>query len=130
MKKIILITFFAFQALIIFAKSPEVPLYNAFDGRYNKEKGVTISEITQPNNYYYSIQVYENPKIISQLLSWADSSEKLANSINKSISSGFYNIVYQIPFDDTEINVGLRYPDDKSYINVFLQSDKPFILKK
>lgn len=129
MKKTTILLIFILQAILIYAKSPELPLYRAFDGRYNKEKGVTISEISQSGNYYYSIHVNNNENIARQLIQWAEASKKFSNSISTSISNGNYNIIFQVPFDETEINVGIKYPDDKSFVNVFMQSDKPFLDK-
>lgn len=130
MKKLVLIVIFAMQTFLLFAQNPSLPLFQAFDGRYNNEQGVTISEISQSNNYYYSIKVRDNQEIVDQLLYWAKDSEKFSHSISRSISNGKYNIVFQVPYEDTEINVGLRYPDDKKKIDIFMQADRPFLPEK
>ena len=108
-----------------FAKTPAVPLCQAFDGRYNNVEGVKIYEVRQENNYYYSIDVKNNPEIVEQLQSWAKESEQSANSVSTSISNGRYNVILYIP--DLQLNVGINYPSDNSSIKVFLQSSSPFM---
>lgn len=130
MKKIIFIASFLIQTLLIAAQQPVLTIYQAFDGRFNNEEGVTISEIIQPGNYYYSIRAQDNQQIIDQLLEWAESGESLSNSITKNIKNGKYSIVYQVPMEEAEINVGIRYPYDKSKVHIFLQSYKQFMPKK
>ena len=125
MKKIILI----FTLLMTFvgasAQTSTLPLFQAFDGRYNDKKGVTIYEVKQPGNYYYSIDVKDNPDIIRQLEIWTEETEKLSNGMNKTISEGNIWEVFFIP--ENKINVGVRFPTDKSKYNVYLQSSEPFM---
>lgn len=125
MKRILLIIVLLTGSMVALAKSPKIPLCQAFDGRYNNSKGVKIYEVKQTGNYYYSITVKDDPEIISQLQKWVKETENLANSISTSISDGNYNIILFLP--DSQLNVGISYPGDNSKINIFLQSSYPFM---
>lgn len=112
------------------AKPPVIPLMQAFDGRYNDSKGISISIIEQPDNYFYSIYVKNNSSIISQLIEWVKETEKLADSKVNDIYNGNYSILLNITGNknkdkDSAISVGVDYPADKSKIDIFLQSSKP-----
>ena len=125
MKKFYLFIFLFFASLSAFAESPELPIYQAFDGRFNNSEGVRITEISQPSNYYYSIKVEDNQSVIDQLMEWIKETEKFSNSTSKSINSGKYSMVFYIP--EGGINIGVRYPADQKTINIFLQSNDPFM---
>ena len=125
MKKFYLFIFLFFASLSAFAESPELPIYQAFDGRFNNSEGVRITEICQPSNYYYSIKVEDNQPVIDQLMEWIKETEKFSNSTSKSINSGKNSMVFYIP--EGGINIGVRYPADQKTINIFLQSNDPFM---
>ena len=125
MKKIVLFCLFGISMLTMVAQKPVIPLMQAFDGRYYKEEGVSITEITQPSNYYYAIDVEGNKKIINQLVTWFKATEEIAENVTRRISNGNYNVVLNIGSDPI-INIGAKYPDDLSEIRIFLQSCEPF----
>lgn len=127
MKRFTFLIVMGFTWLCCMAQNPSLPLFQAFDGRYNNEEGVKITEIIQPssNNYYYSIAVKDNSQIINQLIDWFEETEKYANSINKTINSGKYNIILFIP--ESDINIGIEYPADKNKVSIYMQSNKPFL---
>lgn len=108
-----------------FAKSPAIPLCQAFDGRYNNSKGVSIYKVKQKGNYYCSMEVKNNPAIAEQLQKWAKETEKLAESVSTEISNGTHSIVLYIP--DGDVNVGIHYKTDNSQMTIFLRSDHPFL---
>lgn len=125
MKKFILFCLLGLSMLGLSAQNPDIPLLQAFDGRYNNEHGVKITEVTQPSNYYYGIDVKDNPSVIAQLKEWFDQTSKKAVNVNKNISEGKIMIVLNF-IGDKPINVGAHYPQDLSAIKIFLQSNQSF----
>lgn len=124
MKKLLLL--FSFLAIwtSAMAQGQSIPLLQAFDGRYNELKDTKIILVDQPGNYYYSIEVENNPEVISQILKWAEETEKEATNKVTSIKDGMRKIVLNI-YGDNLINIGLSYPVDKSSLRMFLQSSSP-----
>lgn len=129
MKKLLLLFSFLTVWVVGMAQTKPIPLTNAFDGRYNDLKGVSISLIEQPGNYYYSIDVKDNPEIVAQILKWTDETEKEASNKVTNIKDGKRVIVLNF-YEDGEglINVGVSYPVDKDSIRMFMQSNKPIKL--
>lgn len=129
MKKSLLSLLFLCFTFAMGAATPKIPLMQAFDGRYYDKPGVTISETRQPPaNYYYSIKVEsfkdnpESKKIVETLLEWANQTEKMAQSVNKTISAGKRKIILILP---DGINVGVDYDISLSHMRVYLQSKTP-----
>ena len=56
-----------------------LPVMQAFDGRYDRVKGVSISIIQQTGDCYYSITVEGNKKIIRQILEMVKETEAMIN---------------------------------------------------
>lgn len=125
MKRLIFLIGLSLSWLYSLADTPALPLLKAFDGRFNNEKGVTIREISQPQNYYYSIDVEENPEVVKDIIEWSEETQKFANSLSKSINNGNYSIILFIR--EGNISVGIKYPGEKTKIKVFLQSSQPFL---
>lgn len=126
MKKILLLFSFLTIWTVAMAEVRNIPLLQAFDGRYNDLKDTKISLIEQPNNYYYSIKVENNPEVISQILKWEEETEKEASNKVTTIKDGVRRIVLNIyGHGDDIINIGIRYPADQEYVRMFIQSSEP-----
>ena len=121
MKKLIFILLVCISGFNAWAANPSLSLMQAFDGRYNHTEGVTITEITQPDNYYYSIKVKDNPEISKQLLELFKEAQNSAESVNKTIKNGNYNIL--LNFSESGVTVGAKYDDNMTFIDIFLQSN-------
>ena len=67
MKRAVIIILSIITAITVFAKPPKLNVENLFDGRYNKNKSVTISIYKSNGNYYRGITVKNNPGIIKKI---------------------------------------------------------------
>lgn len=115
-----------FYGLCVFAANVDLPLFQAFDGRYNNNKGVEITEIIQPQNYFYSIKVKENPEIVAQLIELVKETGKYSGGgVTRTISEGKTSEIYYI--SNGSITIGVTYSADNSAISIFMQSNHPFI---
>lgn len=74
-----------------------IPVMQAFDGRYNKVKGVSISIIQQSKDCYYSITVEGNKKIIRQILEMVKKTETMTENKNVEINKDNTRIMMNIP---------------------------------
>lgn len=116
--------FFAFLLVLpcaLHSSTPEIPISKAFDGRYNGTPGVKINEIRQAGNYYYSIEVTQRPQIIKDLLVWIKETDKIAETVNKEISSTEQKISIICPGG---VIVLVRYRPPNSWIKISIQSNE------
>ena len=123
MKRTLLAFLFSIFYLTIYANSPQLPLLQAFDGRYNQNKDVSLYEIKQPGNFYYSIEVKDNPEITAQLNLWIKETEKNASSIYHSSENG--KDVDIIFIEEGDISIGIRRWNANSSISIFIHSSDP-----
>ena len=123
MKRLLFFLMMGIAACTSYAANPLQSLLQAFDGRYNNTKGVTTREIIQPDNYYYSFEVENNPEVVKQLLQMFEEVKKNSNNINKTVTNGEFRYVLQFPDDTT---VGATYPANYSKLRIFMQSNQPF----
>ena len=67
MKRILIIITCIMAAIAVYANPPKLNVENLFDGRYNGNKGVTISIYKNNGNFYRGMTIKNNPEIIKKI---------------------------------------------------------------
>lgn len=108
---------FTITCVIAYAKPPQLAVEQFFDGRYNKEKNVTISiKSNDDGDYYRGMSVANNPDIIKKIVEAMDKdSAKASKSFNQSGEGGQYTSLKIINNGET-IDIGLQQYNGNAYL--------------
>lgn len=116
MKRFLFILFFAITALFTYATPPRLAVEQLFDGRYNKEKGVSVS-ISKDNGYYYrGISVHEKPAIIKKMIEAVKKDTARASKYLEQYGEGGHSTIIKFVNNGETIDIGLQHYKSSAYL--------------
>lgn len=102
----------------------DLAVFYLFD-KYKRTPGVRVREIEGKDNYYRSLDVEDNAKILEEIIQAVE--KDAPNSYNRvhSYDDNGENIVLNIWIGGYTCNIGLKYEKDGKTGSVFVQTSNP-----
>ncbi len=98
-----------------------------FSGKYNKEKGVTVSISIKNGKISRNMTVTKNPAMAKIIIDAFNTDRKRASSFNQYIDSDFTMTSIRVPYNGEDIKIGLNQDDTDGEIMLMLTgSEKAF----
>lgn len=127
MKRLLIIISIIVVGFAANAKSPQISVEQFFDGRFNKEKTVSMS-ISKDNGLFYRIlKVMDNPAIVKEIAETLLKDKSKAKSYTEQIGEGGRSVIVKIINNGETINIGFQEaPSGKSATLIIKGPEKAF----
>lgn len=127
MKRLLIIISIIVVGFAANAKSPKISVEQFFDGRFNKEKTVSMS-ISKDNGLFYRIlKVMDNPAIVKEIAETLLKDKSKAKSYTEQIGEGGRSVILKIINNGETINIGFQEaPSGKSATLIIKGPEKAF----
>lgn len=109
MKRLLIMLFLILSASVAYAKPPKLAVEELFDGRYNNEKGVSISVSKDEAGYYRGLSVRENEVIVRAVVEAVNKDIPKAYKYYESEGDDGYFKQIKIENNGKEIIIGLTH---------------------
>ena len=116
MKRFFLILFFAITALVSYAAPPRLAVEQLFDGRYTKEKGVTISISKDNGIYYRGFSLKDNPAILRKMIEAIEKDAPRATKYFEQEGEGGHYTSLKLVNNGEKIDIGLQRYKGSAYL--------------
>lgn len=127
MKRLLIIISIIVIAFAANAKPPQISVEQFFDGRYNKEKTVSMS-ISKDNGMYYRIlKVYDNPDIVGKISEAISKDKSKAQKFSEQTGAGGKSVIVKIVNNGETIDIGFQQaPSGSSATLIIKGAEKAF----
>lgn len=127
MKRTITLILIIMIASLCRAASPSLECAKIFDRKDIRTEGRDLVKISQPNNYFMSVTA-KNDKELEKIVRKAfEQDKKRTNQIYEGYdgTNGWDYSILNINYNGAIVNIGF-YWNGKGYVNLFMQSSRPF----
>lgn len=122
MKKSILTLSMLVCAMIAYAKPPQLAVESLFDGTYNGKKGISVTTVKSKNNYFREIEIREdNPELLRKIERLIEKDVERASNFTETHNENRHERVFQVPNNNTFINIGVTRRPSGKYLDLFIQ---------
>lgn len=108
MKRLIIFLSLVLSVLIVYAKPPQLAVEKLFDGKYNKEKGVSTSIYRNGDSYYRGLTVDDNPALIKKMAEAVDKDAARASSYFENTNEDGKFTALKISSNGETIDIGFK----------------------
>ncbi len=109
------------------AASPSLECAKIFDRKDIRTEGRDLVKISQPNNYFMSVTAKNDKKLEKIVRKAFEQDKKRTNQIYEGYdgTNGWDYSILNINYNGAIVNIGF-YWNGKGYVNLFMQSSRPF----
>lgn len=108
MKRLLIILLTTMIALMTNAKPPQISVEQFFDGRYNKEKTVSIFFSKDNGSYFRLLQVSNNPTLVKKIYETLNKDKAKTTRYLEQTGEGGSSIIIKISNNGETIDIGFQ----------------------